>query len=595
MKWAVPAALVALFLAPPALGQRKKPTELERELKNAATRDYAAAARPFLAPYARAAGDQRTAYLVDNNWHVSDAPAMTTLLNDMAAVLLRGWTGPRPDIRIVVQADGTPGAYADGPALVKISFGMIEKLGSADLVAAAIAHEIAHVLLGHAEQRKRTETILRAGIGLASSGAVYASLGQASSPKAPNAAPRAKAAPAHVTLTSDVADRMITGYLADVIASDVLIPVAKGRQEFEADRLAADLLVISPFPADTQAAALTTVADAEIAAAQRLGRLSDVLTGMTAYKLLSKAAGGNDLAQGVAVLGAGGAGVALKCGIDWLGRIASGEADADERRKKFREYGRVYGPDGYPLADERNAELLAFRSRFDAIRAQPAWKALVRAASQAADARRALEYPATRDAAKGCGKSEIMVEPGPLPTASSIVGHPQVPSTYLVRGLVAIRANQYSVALAALEAGANHPAFPVVGYQQLAQLHIHARDTRGLRAAIDRGRVRAGRDRALLPHMVALAALEGKAADAEKLAARCLSEGGADTYMLCQGYIGYNAACSPRTDEGRLAFAGASMQRRIADLAEIQRAVGGEGQSVDCDARGRPAAAAGAR
>ena len=63
--------------------------------------------------------------------------------------------------------------------------------------------------------------------------------------------------------------------------------------------------------------------------------------------------------------------------------------------------------------------------------------------------------------------------------------------------------------------------------------------------------------------------LGGQLAQAETLAARCLSEGGEALYTACRARLGYDAACAAKTPEGKMAFAAATTGKGLKDATNL--------------------------
>ncbi|MGL6043773.1 MAG: M48 family metalloprotease [Sandaracinobacteroides sp.] len=579
------AAIALLAPAPLAAQKAQKPekarTELAKELKTAAKRDFSASQQQMLAPYATLGANSLSGFIVDHNLPVANVADMTRLLNDMVPPLLTGWTAQRPPIRVIVRADSEPAAFAHGSGLIEISTGMFEKLNSIDAVAAVLAHEIAHILLEHDAERARAKAGLDVAAGLFSSGTFYAEALK-TDPKGGQTGAKPGFS---MQMTPKAVDRLVVGYLADAMMSDMLLPVAKGKQEYEADRLAADLLVLSPFAADGQAESFETLIRAEAAASVRLDTAANLLTGLVAQRMLVPKAGETELETTGKTLLVAGAAAGLKSLFEKLGKSTGGEADDKKRLKALQDYARVY-PDGiYPANDETAPAYRAMAARLATIRGGTAWKSAVTSARMATEAQRYLMKSKEAALNAKAGKSSIVALPERPPNLAAISENPAVPFTYTMRAMALTPGQSSAPAIKSLEAGARLQHFPSSGHELLAELYFLSRNSKAMAVAIQRGEQTSGRDSRYLPLKVGLAVLQGRRPAAETLAARCLKEGGAQVYVACASYLGYNAACAPQTEEGKMAFAAANMGRGLGDLISIQRVAGGEGKSIDCEQR----------
>jgi hypothetical protein len=480
----------------------------------------------------------------------------------------------KPAITIVVRADPTPSAFAHGSGLIEISTGMIEQLQTVDGIAAVMAHELAHVLLAHDESRRKTGEAL----GLITSLASTAAVGGETVKQAKAAKGKGQF---QVQVTPAMRDRLVTGYAADAVLSDAFLPIAKARQEYEADRIAVDLLALSPFSADGQAEVLEKLAAAEAAAGARFGRASTMVAGLAAVAIVGEQAMQSDDNTG-RKLGGLAAAAGIKLAMDSLGKKTSGEAKPEERVKKYLEYARVY-PDGeYPLADVKAPAYVAMKTRYAALKAAPGWKSTVasaKASDQVAEAARSLR---AAEIAQGSGQSAIVAAPRPFPALAAVPENPQVPGSYEARAIVAAQSGQGAVALKSLEAGAKLPRFPIQGFRSLAELHLATRNPAAAGSALQRGESSAGRDLWFLDLKVAHALVERREGDAEVLAARCLKDGSPELFQACAGRFGYPVACAPRTEPGKAAFAEARTTKQFQSAMQMQRTAAGETGAVSC-------------
>lgn len=572
--------VLCLWPAAPAAAQKGKgKTEIEKEEKSAAKHDYAAIQARFLEPHARAV-DPIAGFAAEHRVAVANIPEMTGLLNEMAAILLAQWNGPRPEIRVKLIANPNPAAFAYGSGLITISTGFLETLPSIDAVAAVLAHEIAHVLLRHDDSRRSTERALAMVSGLASSGVVYAQ-SASQSQAAKKGAKGAATATVNFTMTPQIRNRLVTGYAADAILAETFLPMAKTRQEYEADRLAVDLLVRSPFSADGQADVFETLASVEAKAGERVSKASNLVGGLTAQLAYGTSQGRSDTTNKAMALGAVLAGAAAKSMITRAAAKSDGEADAGKRRQAYLDYARVYGGE-YPLADGNDPRVRALTTRFQTVKSGPGWKSASASIAASWKLREAIRAMDEYERAKSAGSSQIVALPPALPAAASISPHPQVPGSYWAKGVAALFEGRPAETLKSLEAGSKLPDFPLDALRDLADLHFQSRNLARLSAVIEQADRLVGNDVAMLDYRVGAAVLAKRPEEAEVLAARCLREAKADAYAACEAKLGYAAACAPRTEAGKQAFAQARTSKDVQAALQVQRAAMGEAGGPAC-------------
>lgn len=575
----LPLAALMLASAVPALAQKGKGrTEIEKEEKDAAKRDYAAIRAKFLERNA-GASDPLSGYIAEKSIMVANLPEMTSLLNEMAQLILAQWAGPRPEVRVQLLAHPSPRAFAYGSGLITISTGFLQELASVDAVAAVLAHELAHILLRHDDRRGSTEVALSMVAGLASSGTVYGQAAQESGA----AKKGAKGAQATVSFTMSPAirNRLVTGYAADAILAETLLPIAKTKKEYEADRLAVDLLVRSPFAADGQAEVFEKLARVEAAAGERVNRAGDLVGGLTAELLYGKPGGRSDTTNTLMAGGAVLAGALGKAAFTKIAGKSDGVADADKRRQAYLDYARVYGGE-YPLANAGDPQVKAFAARLSAMKGSPGWKSAMASIEASVKLKEAMDSFADYERAKTSGTSAIVASPPPMPAAASIPAHPQVPMSFWARGVASVFEGRVGEALKSLDSGAKLPHFPLAAYRDLATLHYQGRNLPRLTAVVAQAENLVGNDLPMLDFKVGAAMLANKPEEAEVLAARCLRDGQAEAYAACTRMLGYDAACAPRTEGGKLAFQEARTVKGFAAAIQLQRAAVGEAGGPAC-------------
>jgi hypothetical protein len=369
------------------------------------------------------------------------------------------------------------------------------------------------------------------------------------------------------TLTPESQNLLVASYSSQAMLSDAMAPQMKSGQEIEADRIAADLLAKSPFSADGQAEFFETLAKAEAARSAKLDNSAALISGLTSERMQKAVAGGDDVKKAAAGLGAVLVS-ALATGLfKDIGGKSGGEADPKKRLEKYQEYAEVYGGE-YPLQDEKNAVYLGYQQRLAAIRKSKGWLAAVASAAKASNAHRALVTIDLANAAKAAGKPFTDPVP-PMPMAASLPADPLVPGIFHTKALLSLREGQIAAAQKLLETGAQNRHFPRSGHHLLGAVYLAQGNGKLAGTAIERGIIRAGREREFLDLKVGMAMLGGQLAQAESLAARCLSEGGESLYTACRARLGYDAACAAKTPEGKMAFAAATTGKGLKDATNL--------------------------
>ena len=211
--------LVLLLLTPGLALAQKKLLEYLPEVLSVAS-----ASRELARQEAPVSGleIQRRAY------GVVDQGAITQDLRGILDQLQRGVTDA-PDASIYVTPDPSLTAFTAPDGTILIAAGALESMGSRDEVAALVAHEYAHVLLGHHKKFKMQEAARKAyGIG-----ATYLTLRFGDYSEAD---------------LKSVAVKQATSHALALGAIQLgVLPAYSRRQELEADARAVDLLVAAQF------------------------------------------------------------------------------------------------------------------------------------------------------------------------------------------------------------------------------------------------------------------------------------------------------------------------------------------------------------
>lgn len=576
--WAAP--MLALLLLPTATGSAPKQprAEIDKLLGEKARTDYNASYAALMAPYTLASGDRRDAFLVENSIPIADTRPMQAYLTRVAGVLLAGWGGPKPNVRIHVTAQKEWDAKAYKEGVITISAGLIERFDSVDPLAAILAHELGHVLAEHGSERSRLVAALTGVAGVASSGGILVEVGRTG---------KMQGGQLKVQPTGSMQELAIAGYSAQAIAADVLEPGLKRGQEYEADRIALDLLARSPFAVPALDRAIEELVRAETASSQHLEKSRELVTYLAATQIAKETQGEGDLGKTVGTLFLVGADQALKVVTGGIAKaLAGGEADPDKRRDRIGKYTtEVIGAAAERGPPPTHAALAA---EFRALRTSPAWRSAVATIHAVSESRQATQDLAMSIAdaqqqktAKG---SRIVVQgaaPAPIPLGR-LPDDPAVPQAAEYRGFVAQFHRRLPDAIREYEQASRNPYASLNGQTYLGTIYATQGNVPALDRTIERTARRAGRQTRVLPLMVARERLAGNMAKAEQLSARCLSEGGRDLYFQCALMIGYDAACAPRTPEGEVAFIAPKTGSGLKDLINIPGVFNRQDQKQTC-------------
>lgn len=535
----------------------KKPTKLTKLTKEKAAVDYRRNQENFLKRYGTA-GDRQAAYAIDWSMPIVEAPSMQGYVEAIANRLLAPacWAGPRPPVRFLIRGTPRLHARAYGSGIVELSTGLIEQMKFTDGLAFIIAHELGHILDEHEANRKGTEDTIGRLSNWTASGAVLADETRFDGNQL-----KAGNTDRVLTMKSDLAksDVLLIGLAADVTASDLIAPSMSAGQEHEADRIALDLIVCARFSPQRAGEAMSLLVEGEQLPAARLKNFGDVAKQYAAGELIQDSSQNTETQLknlGIAAVIT----VVVDAVTGTFEKMVAKRATAESRTKELAEYvEEVYGemPLVIPAAD----------TRLSAARADPQWRSLVTLADAVAPAVEQTTAPVLRN--------------GTLPNtqaARSIASankglrtDPRMAASYQVAGYLAAISGDRVAARRHWQAGLASPWAARTMMMKLGILQIDSRDLPGVTNTLGVARRRLGDIPALLPLDVGRARLAGDMAGAEKLAARCITEGGRETYAECAVVLGYDAACAPRTPEGKAALSSAVTATQFAGLFELPR------------------------
>lgn len=564
-------ALLALPLLIVSAGDDKaeKKREWTKVVRDLADVNFEIRFAERLKAYSEFSGDRRSAYVVSNNLPVVDSPQMRSMLDGAATRLLENWPGARPRVSFHILADSVPDARAYGSGVIVLSTGLLDKIPDQNALAFILAHELAHILADHEGKRQKLVDTAKTVSEVTTSALVYKDALRGSSFQ--NNQLQLKS-------HSSTVDLLVMSYATDALATDVLAPVVGRGQEYDADKIAVDLLVMAGFAPDACYSAIDLLLKSENKPHQRIDRMRALLTALMMSKVVDDSKQGQEkqLNQVLAV----GAGLLTGAATKVVDLFAGGEADPDERREKFQAYRKAAYNDAFPPA--MPDRVLALKTALQQGKNAPGWSTLVAAAEKASAARSLMKDV-------GAAKANNLAQPDKplpvptLPASATVPADVRVPLTMELRGDLAQVLENKAVAIREWQGATRSSWASKSLYQKLGRAYLEVQNRQQLAAVISMGKARSGDPRDFLDLEVGAARLNNNMVLAEKLTARCLREGGVDLYTRCALIIGYDAACSPRTEEGKPVLAAARLENNFTGLLNV---AGQVDESIDKNDRG---------
>ncbi|MFD2403867.1 M48 family metalloprotease [Novosphingobium soli] len=524
-------------------------TDLAKLTRTLSTHDFASEQDKALARY-DLPPDKRYSYAIDHNLWVTEASRFERYVGLISNRLLTCWKGSVPPIRIVIDGHAEPMAFAHDSGVIRLSVGLLNEAENTDALAFTVAHEIAHVLYEHQAKRSRLKSTIERGFGALSSLIIIGRELQIES----------GSNKLDIRFRSEFGSTglLLSGYSIQSLSNDAIVPFRRAGQEFEADRLAYDLVNCAKFSASGADAAVLLLGKAEqpdlraLAFAARLG--AAYLTSQVV-----KTKDDDDLGSKLMALAAG---WAINQTLDGVVKTLAAELakamGGEKRAAKLADYVKksyAARADAMPLADTRLSEL----------RQDPYWISLVQSAKRAS----AIDEQA---------RSALLTVPvgQPLPDLSAAqtfsagtIVDPRLPVSYAQYSGSRYAAGDFATQRQALKAGSRLKW----GYRDLlidaGKADYAARDVAALQATLGVGRERLGNVPELLPLDVRVALLRDDAEGAEKLAATCLEKGGDGLYAQCALPMGYDPACNPRTEGGKARLQQAVAARSTGKLLDL--------------------------
>lgn len=551
-----PAPAAAILPAPPLpelikdVPTAKKPTELQEMLKTRTSYDFAPVQMKALVRYDIPV-NKREAYANDNDFNGMNAPRMEAYIAKIADRLLACWSGYRPPLMIMVTSEARSTAFAYDSGVIRFSAGFLESMQTTHELAYALAHEIGHIVGEHDARRTAFSSAIEKTVGLMTSTAI---IGQE----------------LRVTGTGNnlnvgfrrefgSTDILISGYSARSLSGDVLVPFRKIKQEYQADRIAYDLIVCARFDESAAASTLLALGNAEVPDLRGLLLAARLGTEFVANELMKPKDDddlGTRLLHTTAKMGLG---EVFKSGVDAIAKKIQRDMGGEKRGEKLAEYtSKTYNkPEKItePAKDTGIAQ----------VKDDPYWKSLIAIVNKIGPAAEKIKNAPLE---AGLGKP-IAITAAEFQEWSALPTDPRIPLSYMIVGSANMAAGQPVAALRAWESGSNSRW----GFRTLlietGRAQFANGDAAALSRTIDRGRQRLGNIPDTLPLDLRLALLKEQPVEVEKIAAKCLVRGGDALYKQCVAPLNYDPACRAKTPEGKTDLDAATAGRQLNTLIDM--------------------------
>ncbi|HEU4530732.1 MAG TPA: M48 family metalloprotease [Steroidobacteraceae bacterium] len=428
------------------------------------------------------------AFYLDANARLVDNPELDAYLAALSGELLAPWGDPRPALQIIVQSSPAYYAEANDGDLVIIDSGLLRQSDGEAEIAAVLAHELAHVVLGHLRARSNRQSL----IGSAELGGVIAATVQ-SKQDGVNAG--------NAPLKGDAKTISDSTFAVSTLTRDLLAPSWNRDQEREADKLAADLLKGAGFDHAALSRVFSRLAAAEAARSERLQRLHDQLAARFEQEKAQpadgdwKQVGENTLAT-----------MKQQVSTSVIDSIAARNVDHD-------------------TPEQRQANLAAYlQAAYPERKAKVARESAFEATLKQGPAHAALESAATADEAFALlARRDVRGAEALLKDIAAGTGRAQ-PSVALARGHVFSARNRKDDAIREFQTSVESRLAPAEAYAALAEALGHSRRHDEAIAALELGGKRIGRWATFLPDIVGVYKEAGNTQLAESSTLKCADE-----------------------------------------------------------------------
>ncbi|WP_374133214.1 M48 family metalloprotease [Sphingomonas sp. 28-62-20] len=527
-----------------------KTIELAALIKSHKSHDYVPEQMKVLSRYDIPA-NKREAYANDKDFSGMDAPRMERYMTKVANRLLDCWKGNRPPILIMVTSDSDSSAFAFDSGVIRLSAGFLDSIQNTDELAFALAHEIAHILAEHEARRNAFSTTIEKAVGIMTSAAIIG--------KELKFSNTANGMDVGFRSEFGSTDILLSGYSARSLAADVLIPFRKTKQEYQADRLAYDLVICAKFDESAAPNTLTQLGDAEIPDLRGMILAAKLGSDFVANQIV-KPKDDDDIGSQLLQLGAKvGLQSLFGAGVDAMAKKIKRDMGGAKRGAKLAEYVTKAYKKSDTISDPKPDK------SYHQLKQDPYWQSMMSIVKVVSPIHNRLKS-ASLEKSPG---NPVTITPVDFAQWSTLPTDPRIPLSYMIVGTANMANGQNLAAARALEAGSrSHWGFRHLLIDS-GRIHYANNDMVGLTKAIERGRERLGNIPEILPLDLRLANLKQQPIEVEKIAAQCLIKGGDELYKSCVEPLNYDPACAPKTPEGKKELESATSGRQMGNLFNL--------------------------
>jgi Zn-dependent protease with chaperone function len=438
-------------------------------------------------------------------WDSIPAPQLKAYGNGIVQRLLVGWNGPHPAIRLWVTSNPGLEANSTGSGDIYLARGWFSKCQNEDQIAAIIAHEMSHILLGHFQREEANEGRRRAVAGAATAAVTAFTLSDTRITASGNQVNVGVAD--QKKLNENLQKTLLIKFAINEVSSFAFDAAWAREQEEEADLLGADLLYRAKYNVPQMTEALKLLKEYEAQSEQQVDLLSDQYK--TAMKDAAMTGNLDTMKQtGFTIL----LNEALS-GADRLrDRLHRNHPDYDDRIQAMQGYiAREYDDDigGKP----HTAELAAFR-------ANKGTMAILDNHNSSFDAEGAMvksDFAKARSLAVRGASGLTADYPYPLRVMASAEQ----------------KSGNGGGGLKAMERAAESPDAAFNTLTALSGMYADARNYARAHAALKTAAERFGSEEATYPNQITLALKEGKTDEAERILKICSAAKNEDLVAAC--------------------------------------------------------------
>jgi Zn-dependent protease with chaperone function len=423
--------------------------------------------------------------------------------------LLRNWTAtPRPRVAIFVMPDRSYGGDAAGQNQLFVNTGLLQRAANEDEIAFVLAHELAHVLRGHINERQQGIKTGNGMISFASMGSTYgimlAHIGQQQLSRGATAAVLAAFQIGQILLAANES-------VGDAGWSRA--------QEYEADELGLDLLINSHYynPDAYLNAFDRLIAESKELAQQRAELKGTVTTAIDlGVALAFGKPNGNTSPLSPGATAALVSAVFAAPGVEKMfdAILPAGTHPPERDRKEALQ---KYEASLWPEVDAANSKPNPFVSGGELA---------------------GVMMPAY-DAVKTAAAANDAITKNDFATARSLVGQPDLGQAMpeqqrMLRAKLALGSGDSGTAIQQLQVATRDPAAPASSYTLLANAQAAGRQYDAALSTLDVGQRRFDSEEGFLPYRIAILREAGRDKDVANALQRCQSIGGSELVGACR-------------------------------------------------------------